>query len=84
MARELTQREIASMGGKALAEKYGKRQRQEWGKRGGRPRNLDSKALADLQKMLRAGLPKGEIAQGLDISTRTLSRYLKRREEKDQ
>ena len=36
--KELTQREMAEMGGRAVLKKYGKRRMREWGVRGGRPR----------------------------------------------
>lgn len=37
----LTIKEVASMGGKARAKKYTKKQLREMGKKGGRPRKLD-------------------------------------------
>ena len=39
--RELRIGEVAAMGGRARARKYGKRQVRAWGKLGGRPRKKD-------------------------------------------
>jgi DNA invertase Pin-like site-specific DNA recombinase len=74
MAKELTQREMASMGGKALAKKYGKRQRRTWGRRGGRPAKLTSKKLERMKQDLAEGHPHNEIAGRFGVSLRTVGR----------
>ncbi len=38
MKKERTHKEIASLGGKARAKKYSKKQLSEWAKKGGRPK----------------------------------------------
>jgi hypothetical protein len=41
--KPLTIQEFATMGGRARARKYGKRQLRKWGKLGGRPKNDGSR-----------------------------------------
>ncbi len=78
MAKELTVRQMASMGGRARAEKYGKRQIRAWGKQGGRPRRVTGKTLERLRRMLAAGKPHAEISRELGVSLRTVGRVLAR------
>ena len=69
---------ITSKGGKARAEKYAGEQLSEWSKRGGRPRALDSEALARLRKLVSEGKTQAEIAEQLDVSISTVVRAMKR------
>ena len=69
---------ITSKGGKARAEKYGGDKLSEWSKRGGRPRALDSKALARLPELLSEGRTQAEIAEQLGVSLSTIVRAMKR------
>ncbi len=78
MAKELTVREMASMGGRARAKTYSKAQLRAWGKQGGRPASLDGKALARLQKFLGAGKSQAECATILGVSVRTIGRVVAR------
>jgi hypothetical protein len=79
MARELTVREMASMGGRARAEKYSKRQLREWAKLAGRKPKLTEKQWAQAFRMLQAGKTQGECAREFGISTRTIGRAVARR-----
>ncbi len=72
MAKELTVREMASMGGRARAKAYNKAQLRIWGKQGGRPALLDRKAFTRLMKMLTAGQGQAECAKSLGGSVRTI------------
>ncbi|MGH9398353.1 MAG: helix-turn-helix domain-containing protein [Terriglobia bacterium] len=74
--KPITAAEMGRRGGTTRAKRYSKAQIRAWGKLGGRPRKLDTVAAAKLRRMLRKGLPKGEIAKNLSISTRTVSRYV--------
>ena len=74
MAKELTVREMASMGGRARAKAYTKAQLRAWGKKGGRPALLDRKAFTRLMKMLDAGKSQTECARSLGVSVRTIGR----------
>lgn len=57
MKKELTHKEVASRGGKATVKKYGKRQMKEWGKQGGRPKNM----ATDMVNPLSTGNPINEL-----------------------
>ena len=78
MAKELTVREMASMGGRARAKAHSRAEIRRWGKRGGRPVLLDRKALARLQKLLSAGKSQAECAAILGVSVRTIGRVVAR------
>ena len=78
MAKELTVREMASMGGRARAKAYSKVQLRDWGKRGGRPVKLDRKGLARLKRFLATGKTQAECAAELDVSVRTIGRVVAR------
>jgi hypothetical protein len=78
MAKELTVREMASMGGRARARTYSKAQLRAWGEQGGRPASLDGKALARLRGLLRAGKSQAECATILGVSVRTIGRVVAR------
>ena len=78
MAKELTVREMASMGGRARAKAHSKAQLRTWGKQGGRPASLDGKALAQLRGLLRAGKSQAECATILGVSVRTVGRVVAR------
>jgi hypothetical protein len=78
MAKELTVREMASMGGRARAKAYNKAQLRVWGEQGGRPVALERKALARLQKLLSAGKSQAECATILGVSVRTIGRIVAR------
>lgn len=74
MAKELTVREMASMGGRARAEKYSKRQLKAWAKLAGRKPKLTDKDWAQLFAMLKAGRTQEECAREFGICTRTIGR----------
>jgi hypothetical protein len=76
MAKELTVREMASMGGRARAKAHSKAQLRAWGKQGGRPASLDGKTLAQLRGLLRAGKSQAECATILGVSVRTVGRVV--------
>jgi DNA invertase Pin-like site-specific DNA recombinase len=78
MAKELTVRNMASMGGRARAKAYNKAQLRVWGEQGGRPVALERKALARLQKLLSAGKSQAECATILGVSVRTIGRIVAR------
>jgi len=78
MAKELTVREMASMGGRARAKAYSKAQLRKWGKKGGRPASLDRKALAHLEALLHRGKSQVECAKVLAVSVRTIGRLVAR------
>ena len=78
MAKDLTVREMASMGGRARAKAYSKAQLRAWGKQGGRPAKLDQKALTKLQHLLAAGKSHGECAKLFGVSLRTIGRAVAR------
>lgn len=74
MAKELTVREMASMGGVARAKTHSKAQLHEWGKQGGRPAKLNEKGLARLRELLASGKTQAECAKALRVSVRTIGR----------
>lgn len=74
MAKELTVREMASMGGQTRAQKYSKRQLKAWAKLGGRKPKLSEKEWARVFTMLKAGKTQQECAREFGISTRTIGR----------
>jgi hypothetical protein len=74
MAKDLTVREMASMGGRARAKTYSKAQLRAWGEEGGRPVALDRKALARLEALLIRGKSQAECAKILGVSVRTVGR----------
>jgi len=77
MGRNLmTVAEMASMGGRARARKYTREQLRDFAKNAGRPPILDKKAIRRLRKWGAAAVPASEIARRLNVSTRTVSRYL--------
>jgi hypothetical protein len=78
MAKELTVREMARMGGAARAKAHSKAEIRAWGKEGGRPVTLDRKALARLRKLLSAGKTQAECATILGVSVRTVGRVVAR------
>ena len=78
MAKELTVREMARMGGIARAKAHGKAQLRKWGKEGGRPASLDGKALSRLRGLLRAGKSQAECAPTLGVSVRAIGRVVAR------
>jgi hypothetical protein len=78
MSKELTQREMASMGAKALRQKYSKRQLKTWAAMGGRPVKLSDKDRARLLEMLRAGKTQEECGSEFGVSSRTIGRTLAR------
>ena len=78
MAKELTVREMASMGGRARAKAYSKAQLRTWGKKGGRPASFGGKAIARLRKLLKAGKSQTECATILGVSVRTIGRVVAR------
>jgi len=76
--KPMTVVEMASMGGLARANAYSKAQLRKWGKEGGRPASLDTKALARLETLLRRGKSQAECAKVLGISVRTIGRVVAR------
>ena len=74
MAKELTVREMASMGGVARARKYSKRQLREWAKLAGRKAKLSDKEWERLFRALKAGKTQAECARKFGVSTRTIGR----------
>ena len=78
MAKELTVREMARMGGQARAKAYSKAQLRIWGKQGGRPVAFGGKAIARLRKLLKAGMSQAECATILGVSVRTIGRVVAR------
>ena len=78
MAKELTVREMASMGGRARARKCNRQQIRAWGKLGGRPSHFDGKALARLERLLRGGKNQAECAVIFGLSVRTIGRAVAR------
>jgi len=74
MAKELTVREMASMGGRARAKARTKAEIRAWGKQGGRPVVLFGKALRQLEALLRRGKSQAECAKVFRVSVRTIGR----------
>ena len=72
MAKELTVREMASMGGRARAKTYSKAQLRAWGKQGGRSAKLDGRTAARLRRLLAEGKSQVECASILGVSVRTV------------
>jgi len=79
MAKELTVREMASMGGRARSAKYRKEQLTAWAKLGGRKPKLTKKDWTRLFATLEAGKTQADCARDFGISTRTIGRALARR-----
>ena len=79
MAKELTAREMASMGGRARSEKYSARQIKEWGAMGGRKPKLSEQEWTELFAMLEANKTQEECARKFNISTRTIGRAVAKR-----
>lgn len=77
MGKELTQREMASMGGKARAARYPKHQIEAWARLGGKPVKITGTTRERLERLLTSGRPHAEIAEIFGISTRTVGRYLR-------
>jgi hypothetical protein len=78
--KPMTVAELARMGQKAFAKKYGKRERQKWGEEsGGRPPKLDAEALARLEKLLSDGKTQRECAELFGVTVRTIGRALAKR-----
>ena len=78
MAKELTVREMARMGGRARAKAHSRAQIRRWGKRGGRPVKLDQKGRARLKRFLATGKSQAECAAELGVSVRTIGRVVAR------
>jgi DNA invertase Pin-like site-specific DNA recombinase len=76
--KPITANEMGRRGGTTRAKRYSRAQIRTWGKLGGRPQKLGKAALAKLDGMLREGVPKVEIAKKLELSTRTVTRYVSR------
>jgi len=72
--KPMTVAEMARMGGLARAKVHSKAQIRAWGKQGGRPASLNGRALARLQKLLRAGKSQAECASIFGVSVRTIGR----------
>ena len=75
--KAITANEMGRRGGTIRAKRYSQAQIRAWGRLGGRPQKLGKAAMGKLHRSLREGVPKGQIAKKLGISTRTVSRYLK-------
>ena len=75
--KPMTVPEMASMGGRARAQKYTKAELREFAGNAGRPTKLDRKALSRLRKMLAGGKSQAECGAILGISVRTLQRKLR-------
>jgi len=78
MAKELTVRDMARMGGIARAKAHSKTQLRKWGEEGGRPHKLTGKSLERLRRMLAAGKTHSEISKRLGVSLRTVGRAVTR------
>ena len=74
--KPITDNEMGRRGGTSRAKRYSRAQIRAWGRLGGRPRKLGKAALTSLDRMLREGVPKAQIAKRLEISTRTVTRYV--------
>ena len=70
--KPMTVAEMARMGGLARAKAYSKAQLRKWGKEGGRPVLLDTKAVARLRMLLRVGKSQAECAKACGVSVRTI------------
>ena len=78
MAKELTIREVASMGGRARSEKYDKGQLTAWATLGGRKPKLTKKEWKRVFAVLDSGKTHAECAREFGISTRTIGRAVAR------
>jgi hypothetical protein len=78
MAKELTVREMASMGGRSRAKAHSKTELRAWGKQGGRPTSFDEKAVARLRRLVDYGKSRAECAFIFGVSVRTLGRVVSR------
>jgi hypothetical protein len=78
MAKELTVREMARMGGVAKAKAHTKAELLAWGKQGGRPAILDRKAQALLVKLLSDGTSQAKCSRVFGVSVRTIGRAVAR------
>ena len=78
MAKELTVREMARMGGHARAKAHSKAELRDWGKQGGRPPALRPKQIQRIAQWTREGIGQEIIAQRLGVSVRTVGRYVQR------
>ena len=78
MAKELTVREMARMGGHARAKAHSKAELRDWGKHGGRPPALSPKQIQRIAKWTREGIGQEIIAQRLGVSVKTVGRYVQR------
>ena len=74
MAKELAVREMASMGGRARAAKYTRKQLRDFAKGAGRPAKLDNATLSRLRALLKSGKTQKECAELLGVSVRTVGR----------
>lgn len=77
---QMTVTEMARLGGLARAQAYSKAQIRAWGRQGGRPASLDGKAVARVQKLLRAGKSQADCARACGVSVRTIGRAVARME----
>jgi hypothetical protein len=75
----MTVAEMARMGGLARAKAHSKAQLRKWGKEGGRPVLLDTKAVARVRKLLSTGQSQAECATILGVSVRTIGRVVARK-----
>jgi hypothetical protein len=78
MAKELTVREMARMGGVARAKAHSKAQLRKWRKEGGRPVSLDRESLTRLEALLHRGRSQAECARMFGVSVRTIGRAVAR------
>ena len=78
MAKELTVREMARMGGHARAQAHSKAELRDWGKRGGRPLALSPKQIQRIAERTGQGISREIISQRLGVSMRTVGRYVQR------
>lgn len=78
MARGITASEMGKRGAAARAQRYSRDQIRKWGKLGGRPAKLNSRAIGRLRKLLSAGKSQAECAAELGVSPRTVGRAVAR------
>ena len=76
--KPMTVAEMARMGGIARAKAHSKAELRTWGRQGGHPVSLGSKALARLETLLHQGKCQAEYAKVLGISFRTIRRAVAR------
>jgi DNA-binding NarL/FixJ family response regulator len=76
--KPMTVAEMARMGGIARAKAHSKAELRAWGRQGGHPVSLGSKALARLETLLHQGKSQGECAVELGVSIRTIGRAVSR------